>query len=264
MARQLGALTRHRHGNHFLPDNNEGRAMLVAFLSCRLKDDDAKQRAPWITDSDLENLKSEASGIELKQLGKLIGLTWDERIACRVYFLRASDITQEEANRRQAERNRENERKRQKEHRESMVKMRHYTSKRDDAVLRMLKMLPRIPLSAGLDPLSGWTPVSALVKEARRCDAFRRPDGRQQTNLRVPVHRVLKVLEANGQIEMTERPGPRGMVMLVRLVDLECPKDDERHTVSDVSSVVVTMAVTKVRKSTSAMPNVTCFVTVTA
>jgi hypothetical protein len=67
----------------------------------------------------------------------------------------------------------------------------------------------------------GWLPVSALVKEAEHCNAFRRPDGYPLSNLRDAVHVVLKTLKANGQIDMAEQPGQRGMVMYVRLAARE-------------------------------------------
>jgi hypothetical protein len=221
---KLSKLTQHRYGNHFLPDNAEGRAMVVAFLRCRMRTDDVKERAPWITDNELQKLQSDASEIEsIKELGELIGLTWDERMGpCRVYFLPACDVTPLEAACLQSDRNRENARKRQIRFRESKMKMRH-TSIRDDAMLRMLATLP---------PISGWTPVSVLVKEAKRCDAFRRPDGRKLAprSLRKTVHRVIEVLKAHGQIETTEKPGARGMVTLVRLVDLEnCSQNDAQR-----------------------------------
>jgi hypothetical protein len=212
---KLGRLTEHRYHNHCLPDDAKGRAMLVAFLRCRLSADDAKERAPWITDSELKELQGVASEMtDIKQLGKLIGLTWAERMACRVFFLPACNVTPLEASRLQAERNRENGNKRQIKFRESKMTTRH-TAKRDDAVLRMLATLPK--------PLLVSVPVSALVKEAKKCDAFRRPDGLKLTpgSLRKTVHRVLKTLKANGLIEMTERPGARGMVTMVRLVELE-------------------------------------------
>jgi hypothetical protein len=78
-----------------------------------------------------------------------------------------------------------------------------------------------------------------LVKEAKRCDAFRRPDGHRLRNLRDAVHSVLKTLEAHGQIEMTEQPGARGMVTLVRLVDVEnCSQNDaQRYGFSDGRNV---------------------------
>jgi hypothetical protein len=152
---KLSKLSEHRYGNHYLPDDAQGRAMLVAFLRCRLSADDAKERAPWITDDELRKLQSAASGLEhIKELGRLIELTWDERMGpCRVYFLPACDVTPLEASRRQSDRNRENARKRQIRFRESKMTMRH-TSKRDDAVLRMLKALPT-PLS-GLIPATCW------------------------------------------------------------------------------------------------------------
>jgi hypothetical protein len=219
----LGKLTKRRHGNHYLPDDNRGRAMLVAFMRCQLMDDDAKERAPWVTDDELKKLRRKARRLTLEQIGTLISLTYAERMACRVFFLPACDITREEALRRQAERNRENARKRQAKLRESKMTMRH-TSERDDAVLRMLTMLPTTTLG-------GWTAASVLVKEAKRCDAFRRPDGRRQRDsaMRKAVHRVLETLKAHGQIETTEQPGARGMVTLVRRVDMENgPKNAER------------------------------------
>ena len=70
--------------------------------------------------------------------------------------------------------------------------MRH-TERREEAVMRMLRNLPKVPLSGGLDPMSGWTRVSELVKEAGHCNAFRRPDGCETEQLREPVHRVLRL-----------------------------------------------------------------------
>lgn len=95
------------------------------------------------------------------------------------------------------------------------MKMRH-TNKRGETVQRMVRNLPCVPLSGGLDPTSGWTPVSTLVKEAEHCNAFRRPDGRPLRNLRETIHREIKKLKANGQMEMMQQPGPRGMVAYVR------------------------------------------------
>lgn len=212
--------------------------MLTALLWCRISVDDARERAPWITDGELRKLQSAADELKRNQLGEMINLTWDERIGHRVYFLTACDVTQEESNKRQAERNRENARNRQIKYREARTKMRH-TAKRDDAMLRMLTMLPPIPHSGGFDPMSGWTSVSALVKEAAHCNAFRRPDGRPLRNLRDAVHAVLRTLKAHGQIEITEQPGARGMVLLVRRADLEAGENDaERYAFSDGRSVV--------------------------
>jgi hypothetical protein len=227
---KLGKLTEQRYHNHCLPDDAKGRAMLVAFLRCRLSVDDAKARAPWVTDSELKELQRVASELkDIKQLGKLIGLTWAERMACRVYFLPACDVTPLEADRLQADRDRENASKRQARFRESKMTTRH-TAKRDDALLRMLATLPT--------PLSGPIPVSALVKEAKKCDAFRRPDGRRLRNLRDAVHSVLKTLKAHGQIEMTEQPGAYGMVTMVRLVELETVrKNAQRYGFSDGRAV---------------------------
>ena len=192
--------------------------MLMAQIRCRLKPDDAKERAPWMTDAELETLKRQAKKIDFKKIGELVGLKHLERWhdAVKMFSWAACDISPQEAAHFKAERDRENAAKRQAKKRESIVKMRH-TDRREGTVLRMLRNLPRIPLCGGLDPMSGWTPVSALVKEAEHCNAFRRPDGRpMQCALRKAVHRVLKTLKANGLIEMAQQPGPRGMVAYVR------------------------------------------------
>ena len=234
---QLGRLNSYRHGNHFVPENDEGRAMLMAQLRCRLQDDDAKERAPWITDAELVALKRQAKKLDFKKIGELVGLKhlerWHDDV--KMFSWPSCDISPEEAARFKAERDRENARKRQARKRESIVKMRH-TDKREEAVMRMLRNLPKEPLSGGLDPMSGWTRVSALVKEAENCNAFRRPDGqRMWASLREPVHRVLRTLKANGQIEMALQPGQRGMVAYVRLAarELASSVPSLRTTVSD-------------------------------
>jgi hypothetical protein len=221
---QLGRLATYRHGNHYLPENDEGRAMLVAFLRCRLKPDDAKERAPCITDAELVALKRQAKKIDFKKIGELVGLKhlerWHDDV--KMFSWAACDISPQEAARFKLERDRENAAKRQAKRRDSMVKMKH-TAKRDEAVLRMLRTLPK-PLiyQSGSAPLKGWLPVSALMKEARHCNAFLRPDGQLMwASLRKPVHRVLETLKANGLIETTLQPGIRGMVMYVRLAARE-------------------------------------------
>jgi hypothetical protein len=215
---QLGRLGTYRYGNHYLPENDEGRAMLVAQLRCRLKDDDAKQRAPWITDAELDALRRQAKKIDFKKIGELVGLKhlerWHDDV--KMFSWAACDITPKEAASFKAERDRENARNRQAKRRDSMVKMRH-TDRRNEAVLRMLRNLPKPLLyQIGAAPLKGWVPVSALVKEASDCHAFRRPDGYPLSNLRNAVHLVLKTLKANGQIETIEQPGKFGMVTYVR------------------------------------------------
>jgi hypothetical protein len=218
---KLASLTRYRYGNHHLPDNSEGRTMLLAFLWCDLKADDAMERAPWLTADELESLELEARCVTKSELGKLIGLKNKERYDCKVFFLAASDVTPEEAARYQAERDRENARKRQMKLRQSREKMRH-TTKRDDAVLRMLAAKP-----------NSWTPVSDLVKEAGHCNAFRRPDGWGLRDVRSAVNRAIKTLEAHGQIEMKQRPGMRGMVCVVRLADWNSDAERDAHCHAD-------------------------------
>jgi hypothetical protein len=215
---QLGRLATYRYGNHFVPDDNEGRAMLKAQLRCKLKIEDAQERAPWITDAELAELQRQAKKIPFNKIGELVGLKHAERWHddVKMFSWAACDISAIDAARFLTERQRKQSAERSKAYRDNKETMRH-TAKRDDAVLQMLKILPKEPHCAGLNPMAGWTPVSALVKEAKHYDAFRRPDGYALTNMRNAVHLVLKDLKANGQIEMVQHPGMRGMVMYVRL-----------------------------------------------
>jgi hypothetical protein len=239
---QLNRLNEYRQGNHYISEDDAGRAMLMAQLRCKLKDDDAKERAPWITDAELVVLKRQARKIAFKQIGELVGLKhlerWHDDV--KMFSWPACDITPREAARFKAERDRQNARKRQAKRRNSVVKM-QITNKRGDAILEMLKVLPK-PLiyQTGNAPLKGWVPVSALVKEAADCNAFRRPDGYpMECSLREPVHRVLRALKASGQIETTERPGQRGMVMYVLQSARELGSNVTylRTTVTDFASV---------------------------
>jgi hypothetical protein len=189
---KIGRLIFSRFGNHFVPDSAEGRALLSCMLRCGLRADDAKERALWIADGELRKLRRAARRLPLWQFGKEVALTHVERMASQVYFLPACDLTLEEAARLQEERDRENARRRRRRFRERIAMMRH-TAARDDAILRMLKM----PRPAWAD---AWMSVSELVKEADRCEAFRRPDGRWLRNARDAVHCVLGQLERNGQI----------------------------------------------------------------
>jgi hypothetical protein len=177
-------------------------------------------KTPWITDAELEALRRQAKKIDFKKIGELVGLKhlerWHDDV--RMFSWAACDISPQEAARFKLKRDRENATRRQAKRRDSVVKMKH-TSKRDDAVLGMLRTLSKpLVYQAGMQspPLKGWLPVSALVKEAEHCHAFRRPDGYSLRNLRNAVHLVLKTLKDSGQIETMQQPGPRGMVMYVR------------------------------------------------
>lgn len=94
--------------------------MLAAFLRCKLKPDDAKERAPWITDVELKTLKRQAKKIDFKKIGELVDLKhlerWHDDVKC--FFVPACDISPQEAARFKAERDRENAAKRQAKRRD--------------------------------------------------------------------------------------------------------------------------------------------------
>jgi hypothetical protein len=141
---QLGRLNTYRQGNYFVPENDEGRAILTAQIRCKLKDDDAKERAPWITDAELVALKRQAKKIAFKDIGELVRLKhlerWHDDV--RMFSWAACDISPQEAARFKLERDRQNAAKRQAKKRASIVKIRH-SDKRNDAVLGMLRTLPK-------------------------------------------------------------------------------------------------------------------------
>ena len=80
----------------------------MAQLRCRLKDDDAKQRAPWITDAELETLKRQAKKIVFNTIGQLVGLKhlerWHDDV--KMFSWAACDITPTEAARFKVDRHR--------------------------------------------------------------------------------------------------------------------------------------------------------------
>jgi hypothetical protein len=75
---KLDKLTRHRYGNNFLPEDDNGRDMLTALLVFGLSDDSAIESAPWCG-AELPALKRRARCIKWKDVGELIQLTLAER-----------------------------------------------------------------------------------------------------------------------------------------------------------------------------------------
>jgi hypothetical protein len=231
---KLQKLCCHRYVNHYLPDSDEGRAMLTALLCLGLTDEAADAQAPWITAAELHGLKRKARWLKWDMIGALIQLTYAERQACKLWRFMPCDVSAEEVKRRRSEKRAAAEAKRKKRKREELRNERdamRQTNKRDDAVLRMLDLTGKDYHSPDAPPpYCHWLPVSELVKQAKRCDAFRCPDGSRPRDLRRLVNRTVEKLKAFGAIETKLKPGKRGPVLWVRKVtaaDLEneenCP-----------------------------------------
>lgn len=210
--RQIFKLCNMRFGNHFVRDSDDGRALLTALLCCLLGDDVAMQAAPWLERDDLQAMRRNARRLRPRQIGPLLGVTDAERKLGKLWLLRPCDKpwreVQREASERRDKADRERKRRKRLEQREERLMMQR-TNKRDDAIMRMLT--------------TDWIPVSALVREAGDCRAFRRPDGRliRPNGLRKLVHRTLKMLAEHGAVETILRKGPHGLVCLARKIDTE-------------------------------------------
>jgi hypothetical protein len=164
MRSKLLKLASARWGNHYMPDNDDGRAMLTALLHYGLTDENAAEHAPWCGPDEFARLKRNAQRIEWKgsgkQIGKLICLTFIEWKAAKLWAMRPIDKTEKELDAFRADRTRELDRKRKqmkREQRETML----LSDDRCNVVMRMLEtLLRRVPMMWRREH---WTPVSELV-----------------------------------------------------------------------------------------------------
>jgi hypothetical protein len=200
-------------GYYFIPDDDDGRAALMAMLRCGLSVEEALEGiARWMEPAEAKRLARRAAKIKLHDIGKLVKLTEAERQHGKLWLLRPYDIPWPEVRRRQrkrrAEAERERKRKERREQREAKVDRiiaTKYAATRAEALRHML---------AG----RGWCPVPALIEDAKRCEAFRTARGHslKRSSLRKIVHRELDRLEDEGKIESDLRPGDRSPVRFVR------------------------------------------------
>jgi hypothetical protein len=226
---QLFRLCKMRHANHFLPDSADGRALLTALLRCKVSADAALEAARWLEPTELPALQRAAQRVPLHDVGKLVGLTYDEREGGRLWLLRPCDVPWPELQRRTQERRIEKERERKRRKRQELREQREMTRstpRRDEAIMDMLT--------------TNWTPVSEIVQQAltvrvrhtgrryprdrpgsrRLREAF--AVARTSGSLRKLVHRTLDQLEGLGVIETELRKGTRGlMVRFARKIDSE-------------------------------------------
>ena len=242
---------RRRWGDYcyLLPNDADGRAMMVALLHFGLSSEAAMQFASWRHEPDeLRQLQRKARSTKRSEIGTLIKLTIADWEKFKLWVLLPRGVPEKEANRWRAARNREKARKRQQRKREKELEgftiMRN-TPARKEAIELMLKLarLPHRPgpticdsVYVGLDP--SWTSVPELVKQAATCKAFRRPDMQPLRNLRDAIHCTLRALAKEGVIEMKMRNGARGPVLFAKLNDrISVAATRERDTNSDCRSV---------------------------
>src|SRR5262245_28049956 len=85
----LSWIATQRYGGLALPDNDAGRAMLLAMLACGLSVENAqKHEAPWIDPAELGELRRKAYKISVDDIGDLIRLTfeaWKQLKRCRFW-----------------------------------------------------------------------------------------------------------------------------------------------------------------------------------
>jgi hypothetical protein len=248
LRRRFSALWRERLGGcSFLPNDEEGRMMLMVLLRVGTTTESAMENAPWLTEREFKALRKAARKIPWKQIGELIKLTYAERMAHKLYYWLPIDMSPEEARRRQEQRDRENDRKRKAKTRAENKELRDMLSKsndRKDAIKRMLAGLDAPPSRQGCMPPgpcppsgSGWVASPVMVKRAKTVDAFRRPDGRPLRNPRDAVHCALEQLEADGEIEIGMGVGKRGPVVFARLRGGQADVFCDRRSVGGVVEV---------------------------
>jgi hypothetical protein len=223
---KLRKLCQMRYGNHYLPDNDDGRAMLSALLCFGLTDESASEDAPWCA-AELPALKRKARRLKWRDAGKLISLTFNEWFDAKLWILRPIDKTEAELDAWRKERRKESWSKSQQKARKKKERMLAKAATyppREAAILEMLLSHKQIiPLT-----------VCDLTRLAKKSEAFRRPGaptrlkGPQPSDIvrsvRTVVHRVVKRLEAKGVITR------RGFVWL----------NDDRYSVTPEFSTKAT------------------------
>jgi hypothetical protein len=220
---KLRKLCSSRFGNHYLPDSEDGRAMLAALLCFGLTDDSAINDASWC-EAELPALKRKARRIKWHDVGKLIGLTFDEWKAAKLWIMRPIDKSEAELDAWRKDRRKVQDsvrKKRQREHERSTRETMRAADNRRDAVLQMLEARGlAFPRKSGVIPpprfCGEWTPISTLMELAVTHRAFRRPDGRALRDLRKTIHRTLTRLAKSGVVETRLEQGQRGKVTLIR------------------------------------------------
>jgi hypothetical protein len=218
----LSALCREeRFGNDFLPDDDDGRAMLTAFLCIGESDVVAIKFAPWC-EAELPALKRRARCTKWANIGKLIRITTKE---IEEYIGLPIDKTAEEFEAWKKDRSKRMAKERQQQCRERL-------KEEKERKLARAKAEPN-PRHAAIHKMvtDPWSSVSVpeIMRKVSKSKAFQRssrsyvtyvggpPPSAIVKNLRDAVHETLNQLEAKGIVVTARRPGKRGPVRWVRL-----------------------------------------------
>jgi hypothetical protein len=240
---KLTKLCKMRFRNHCPPDNDAGRAMLVALLRFGLTNEAATKDAPWC-EAELPVLEHRAKRMKWCDVGKLLGLTFEEWKKAKLWVLRPVDATDEEVQAWREKRRKESLLKSKakqcaREIKERQAMLANETTKttpRQTAILEILIGRDGLPMS-----------VPEMIKEASKSPAFTRTRCRNTTwsngppasaivrNMRDAVHETLNQLERKRAVATDRRPGERGMVRWVTLRKLRNlqPRQDEQAFIFD-------------------------------
>jgi hypothetical protein len=215
---RLHNLCQMRFGNHFLPDNDKGRAMLTALLRFGLTDDSAIADALWC-EAELQTLKRKGRRLKWRDVGRLVGLTFDEWKAAKLWVARPVDVSEADLEtwrkqQRKASWSKSKQKAREMEAEQKQVALARARAKplkpRQAFILKMLVQHNGRPMT-----------VAELTKRASKSNAFTPASYRDTTwcggppkhaivrNLPFVVRRTLEQLKAKGIIETYKRSGKR-------------------------------------------------------
>jgi hypothetical protein len=226
---KLSKLCRPRYGNHFLPDDEGGRALLTAMLHFGLSDESAMMDvAPWLMEVELARLKRKSRRLKWAELGQLLGLTFEEWKACRLWITGPVGATAEELEGWLKDK-KEKGRQRAKRYREKKKREREQEIER----LVRLSKNPRVEALLMLMPEDRGYLASELVAKTERCEAFQKrrashtmfaggpPASMMVRDRRYAVHATLNQMERRGLSRSVMMPGRWGDVKMVFLVTAE-------------------------------------------
>jgi len=224
---RLRELCKLRYGDPpFLPDDAEGHAMLMALLVFGETDDGATAYGFWC-EAELPTLRRQAQRMDWRRdVGKLIGLTFEEWGYFKLFVLRPVDKSEAEI-----EKWRKKQRKASSDRSKAKAKAREKAEKEQimqAAISR--KLTPR--QNAILEILIAHGEmmlVRDLIREASKRHAFVRSRSQKTTwcngppssalprNFRYVVHRTLDQLVEIGAIQSCQTPGDYGPVRWVEV-----------------------------------------------
>jgi hypothetical protein len=163
---RLQRLCQMRFDTHFLPDNDKSRAMLTALLRFGMTDDSAIADAPWSA-SELPTLKRQGRRLKWRDVGKLIGLTFDEWKAAKLWVAKPVDVSDADLEAWRIQQRKESWRKSKQKARAREAEQ------RQDSLAKAKPLKPRQSVILKMLIEHGPISVSELTKRASRSNAFK-------------------------------------------------------------------------------------------